>query len=215
MKDITVEIWSDVLCPFCYIGKRHLEQALAEFEDKEQVEIRWKSFELDPEAGREFDGDVYDMLAQKYGVSRDQAKAMNRRVLDMAGKAGLIFNLDAVKPTNSLDAHRIIQLARQHGLQDKAEEKFFKAYFSEGRHLADHDELQQISAEIGLDMTEVREVLNSDKFTAEVRAEEDEARELGVSGVPYFVFNRKYAVSGAQPPELFLDVLKAVSNEDT
>jgi protein disulfide-isomerase len=127
---MNVEIWSDVACPFCYIGKRHFEEALNAFAGKENVNITWRSFELDPHKPKEVSSDIYDHLASKYGVSRQRAIEMNGRVLDMAKEAGLTFHLDQVKPTNSFDAHRMIQLAKKHGLQGEAEEKFFAAYFT-------------------------------------------------------------------------------------
>jgi predicted DsbA family dithiol-disulfide isomerase len=205
MNQLRVEIWSDILCPFCYIGKRHFETALAQF--PHAVNVRWRSFELNPHAPRDYDGDLYDMLAEKFRTSRDQARIMNGRVLDMARRAGLHFDLDRVRPTNSFDAHRLIHLAARHGRQGEAEEKLFAAYFVEGKHVGDHETLETIGRGLGLEESEVRQMLYSDAFAAQVRADEEEARQFGITGVPFFVFNRKFAVSGAQPVDVFLKAL--------
>jgi predicted DsbA family dithiol-disulfide isomerase len=203
-----LEIWSDIACPFCYIGKRHLEAALAQLPDREAVEIIWRSFELDPSAPREYPGDLYDMLAQKFRTTREQAHKMNERVVQMATAAGLDFNFDVARPANSFDAHRLIQLARQHGRADEAEERIFAAYFTEGKSIADPETLRAIGAAIGLPAAEVERLLLSDDFADAVRADEQEAQRLGITGVPFFVFDRKYAISGAQPVSVFAQALE-------
>lgn len=205
---IKIKIWSDVLCPYCYIGKRHLEQALSRFESRNAVEIEWKSFELDPHARKARSGSIYELLAAKYGQSEQWARTMTERMTEMAANSGLRFDFARSIPTNSLDAHRLIQLAKKHGLQDAAEEKLFAAYLSEGRDISDHDTLTQLGTEIGLPQDETREMLASERYTAEVRQDEQEAALLGIRGVPFFVFNEKYAVSGAQPVDVFLDALR-------
>jgi predicted DsbA family dithiol-disulfide isomerase len=205
MNQLRVEIWSDILCPFCYIGKRHFETALVQF--PHAVNVRWRSFELNPQAPHDYDGDLYDMLAEKFHASREQARVMNGRVLDMAQRAGLQFDLDRVRPTNSFDAHRLIHLADRYGRQGEAEEKLFAAYFVEGKHVGDLETLQTIGRGLGLNEPEVRQMLDSDAFAAQVRADEEEARQFGITGVPFFVFNRKFAVSGAQPVDVFLKAL--------
>jgi protein disulfide-isomerase len=210
---MNVEIWSDVACPFCYIGKRHFEKALESFAGKDDVKITWRSFELDPNKPTDFQGDVYDHLSSKYGVSRQRAIEMNERVLEMANNAGLTFNLDKARPTNSFDAHRIIQLAKKHGLQSEAEEAFFAAYFTKGLKISDKETLKKIGEEIGLGAEEIDAVLSSEEYKDEVRSDESMATQFGISGVPFFVFERKYGVSGAQPVDVFQDVLENVATE--
>jgi predicted DsbA family dithiol-disulfide isomerase len=211
--DMKIEIWSDVLCPFCYIGKRHFEKAFEAFDHRNETEIIWRSFELNPDAPREQPGDIYDALSKKFNTTREQVKQMNQRVIEMAKAAGLNYNMDAVKATNSFDAHRLIHLAAKHGLQDKAEEKLFSAYFIEGRNIGDHATLEELAVEIGLDKAEAAKMLSSEEYTESVRADEDEAQKLRITGVPFFVFDRKYAVSGAQPVEVFEQTMKKVWEE--
>ncbi|MFH5884269.1 DsbA family oxidoreductase [Halalkalibaculum sp. DA3122] len=205
---MNIEIWSDICCPFCYIGKRHLEQALEEFEHADEFEVNWHSFELDPAADIDPDQDIYERLARKYGQSVEWAKKANRDLKQKASEAGIDFNPDRIIPTNSFDAHRLIKLAATSGRADEAKENLFSAYFSEGRHIGRHDTLIRIGTEIGLDRSIVKEMLEGDDFSDEVRADEQEARELGIQGVPFFVFNRKYAVSGAQPVHTFTEALE-------
>ena len=209
-----VEIWSDMVCPFCYIGKRHFEEALQQFVHKDDVEVIWKSFELDPDSKRDYEGGFYAMLASKFNTTPEKAKEMNQRVIKMAGEAGLTFNTDNAIPSNSFDAHRLMQLGAKHGLADKVEEKVFSAYFTEGKHIGNKETLKSIATEAGLNVEDADKVLNGEDFSYEVRTDEDEAREIGVTGVPFFIFNRKYAVSGAQPAELFTEVLQKVWNEE-
>ncbi len=205
-----IEIWSDVACPFCYIGKHHLEAALAQFPHKDSVEVTWKNFELDPGAQTDYQEDQYDLLAKKYGMTREQAKANTERVRLSGTAAGITFDFDKVIPTNTFNAHRLIQFAAQHGKQHEMEEKLFHAMFTEGKHIGKNETLLAIAAELGLDATAV---LNSNDYTAEVRADEEEAQVLGVRGVPFFVFDRKYAISGAQPVDAFAQTLQKVWQE--
>jgi predicted DsbA family dithiol-disulfide isomerase len=209
-----VEIWSDMVCPFCYIGKKHFEEALRQFSHKDEVEVVWKSFELNPDAKRDYESGFYTMLAGKFNTTPDKAKTMNQRVIKMASDAGLTFNMDNAIPTNSFDAHRLVHLAAKHGLQDKAEDKIFSAYFTEAKHIGNKETLKNIAVDIGLNAEETDKTLSSEEYSYEVRTDEDEAHELGVSGVPFFIFNRKYAVSGAQPVELFSEVLQEVWDEE-
>lgn len=214
MEKIKVEIWSDIMCPFCYIGKRHFEEALKQFPGANKVEIEWKSFQLDPSLPKPAsDMNVYEYLAQRKGISVEQSVSMHENVVQMAGRAGLNYNFDKTVVANSFDAHRLIQFAKTKGLGDKTEERFFKAYFTEGKNMCDPDALLQLAKEIGLDEKEAKEVISSDEFTNEVNNDIDEAAKLGIRGVPFFVFNRKYGVSGAQPPSSFLQVLTEVSSE--
>lgn len=208
MKKIQVEVWSDIACPFCYIGKRKFEESLNHFNHKEDVEINWKSFQLMPDAKKENDITMNEMLAERYGKTVEWAKQMNDSVTETAKEAGLDFNLDIAKFTNTLDGHRLIHLAAEHGLQDKAKEKLLSAYFAEGKNVSNKETLIQIGKEIGLKPDEVKQMLESDKFIKDVKEDIMNGQKLGLTGVPFFVFNRKYAVSGAQSSDIFLDVLK-------
>ena len=210
---IRLEIWSDVVCPFCYIGKRHLEAALSQFERRDDVQVVWKSFELDPNAERNPNISVYENLSKKYGQSIGWAKERSDQVARWAASVGLRFDFDRARPANSFDAHRLIHLAAKHGLQDQAEERLFAAYFTEGKQISDSKTLIQLGDEIGLDPGEVKTLLAGDDYRVEVRREEEEAFSLGVTGVPFFLFNRKYALSGAQPIETFLEALTTTREE--
>jgi predicted DsbA family dithiol-disulfide isomerase len=205
---VQIEIWSDLLCPFCYIGKRQLEAALRQFEHSEHVKITWKSFQLDPAAERNPNFNTYERLARKYGNTVEWAKQMTSQIAERAASLGLKFDYDRTIPTNSMDAHRLIHLAAKHGLQDQAEERLFAAYFSEGQHIGDPQILKQLGVEIGLDADEVEATLASDEFAKEVRSETREAQSMGIAGVPFFLMNRKLAVGGAHPVETFLGALR-------
>jgi predicted DsbA family dithiol-disulfide isomerase len=205
-----IEIWSDVLCPFCYIGKRNLERALALFDQKEEVEITWKSFELDPSAPKNQQRNLDEVLARKYGRTREAAFAMNQQMTENAKRAGLEFHLDQAIPTNSFDAHRLIQLAKEQGFADRAEETLFAAYLTQGLDIADHATLLRLAVEIGLDPAEVQQMLSTDQFSQNVREDEEQAYEIGIQGVPFFLFEEKYTISGAQPSENFLQALQQI-----
>lgn len=209
-----VEIWSDIMCPFCYIGKRHFEAALKQFADADKIEIEWHSFQLDPELPKPAsDLNVYEYLAQRKGISVAQSKTMHENVVQMAERAGLHYNFDKTVVANSFDAHRLIQFAKTKGLGDAAEECLFKAYFTEGKNMCDTPTLLQLAKGIGLNETETKEVLNSNAFAEEVEKDIEEASQIGVRGVPFFVFDRKYAVSGAQPVDGFVNVLQKSFSE--
>jgi predicted DsbA family dithiol-disulfide isomerase len=213
-KKIKVEIWSDVMCPFCYIGKRHFEQALASFEGKDQVEVEWKSFQLDPTVPHDlqYDGDIYQYLAEKKGWSYEQSVQMHQHVVDMAANAGLKYDFSRAKPANSLRAHLLIQLAKSKGLGDEMEEALFKAYFTEGRDFGNVDELMSLGQEIGLEEEDMKAALQSEELVNKVTAEIQEGQQLGLTGVPFFVVDRKYGISGAQPVEAFTQVLEKAQN---
>ncbi len=202
-----IEIWSDIQCPFCYIGKRKIEKALEAFDEKEKIEVEWKSYQLDPEARSQPGVDVYDYLASRKGQTRAWAIDMHKNVTAMAKENGLDYHFEKTIIANSYNAHRLIHLAKQHSLGNEAEERIFKAYFTEGKDIDNKETLLALAKEIGLAEQEAKEVLESDKFGNEVRADIDEAMNIGVRGVPFFVFNRAYAVSGAQPVEVFTDAL--------
>lgn len=202
-----IEIWSDIMCPFCYIGKRKFEIALDQFENKDQVEIVWKSFQLNPDMKTEPQKNINDYLAEVKGWSIEQAKEMNDRVTGIAKAVGLNYDLGKAIVANSFDAHRLIQLAKTHGKGDAAEERLFKAYFMEGKNIADHSKLVSLGLEVGLEPTEVQKMLASNNYAAEVKNDIIEAQRIGVSGVPFFVIDHKYGISGAQESETFLQAL--------
>ncbi|ARK12767.1 DsbA family oxidoreductase [Fibrella sp. ES10-3-2-2] len=202
-----VEIWSDVMCPFCYIGKRKFEHALREFSHKDQVNVVWKSFQLNPDMKTEPGKNINQYLAEIKGWSLDEAKQMNDRVTAMAREVGLSYDFDKAVVANSWDAHRLIQLAKQHGLGDAAEERLFLAYFTQGRDTSDHATLLELGTEIGLNATTVQEMLTSNQFAEAVSRDIYEAQQVGARGVPFFVLDRRYAVSGAQQPDTFLNAL--------
>jgi len=205
------EIWSDVMCPFCYIGKRNFELALKEFPQKEQVEIEWKSFQLNPDMVTDPSKNINEFLAEHKGISVAQAKQMNDRVTEMAREVGLLYDFDKAIVANSFDAHRLSHFAKKHGVQNAVEELLFKAYFTEGKNTADHEILIAIAVEAGLNSEEARTMLASNQFADDVNNDIYEAQQVGARGVPFFVFDYKYAVSGAQPSELFLQVLNKAS----
>ncbi|WP_295118990.1 DsbA family oxidoreductase [uncultured Chitinophaga sp.] len=209
-----VEIWSDIMCPFCYIGKRRFEQALEQVGGQEQVEIEWKSFQLDPQLQYTPGQTVHDMLAEKKGWTVEYAKEVGNQVSGMAAQLGLEYDFDKAIPANTLDAHRFSHLAAKHGLQHIAEEKLFAAYFTEGKNVGDHETLIAIGKEIGLNETEVKEMLQSDTYKSAVHKDISEGSSIGVRGVPFFVFNRQYAISGAQPLEVFTQTFKKVQEDE-
>ena len=206
---LRIDVWSDIACPWCYVGKRRLEAALAKFPHREAVEIVWRAFELDPSAPRERDTKVSyaERISKKYGSSVAEAEGMIQRMTDVALADGLDFRFDKIRPGNTLDAHRILHLAGERGRQDEVKERFLLAYMTEGAPIGDPDVLARLAGEAGLDAEEVRAVLASDAHLKAVREDEDEARQLGISGVPFFVLGGKYAVSGAQPAEVLLGAL--------
>jgi predicted DsbA family dithiol-disulfide isomerase len=203
-----VEIWADIYCPWCYIGKRRFERALEQFEHRDEVKVVWRSFQLDPHAPREPKAPAIEMLAQKYGVSLERARAMNRHVTTVAAQEGLEYHMDEVHRGNSFDAHRLVHLATTQGLADEMEERLFHAHFTEGQQVSDHETLIRLATEVGLGADEVRTMLGSDQFAAEVRADQQRAALLGSRGVPFYVFEERFGVSGAQPVELFQQALE-------
>ena len=208
-----IEIWSDVVCPWCYIGKRNLEQALRGFQNAGDVEIEWKSFELDPYAPAQRPGTYVEHLSRKYGISPEEARVRLARVVSRGAGAGIEFRFDHARPGNTFDAHRLLHLAHAQGLQDELKERFFTATFTEGYPIGDRDTLVKLAADVGISEAEARRVLESHEYADDVRADEAEAVAIGVQGVPFFVFDRRYAVSGAQPPEVLLEVLERAWRE--
>ena len=207
-----VEIWSDVICPWCYVGKRRFEHALALFDGRDEVEVIWRSFELDPHAPRELIP-LADRLASKFNVSHAEAIAMNERMTETASGVGLQFRLDKAISGNTLDAHRVIHLAASQGLQAEVDERIKESYFAEGRPISDRESLIELAASFGLEADETRAMLESDRFLDEVREDEQTAAAFGINGVPFFVFDRRLGVSGAQPPEVLLGALQEAAGE--
>ncbi|MDX1754149.1 MAG: DsbA family oxidoreductase [Salinimicrobium sediminis] len=208
-----IKIWSDVRCPFCYIGKKKFEAALEKFPQKDKVNITWKSFQLDPNLKTDAAGSTLDYFVKAKGVSAEHARQMFSGATKMARETGLEFNLEESVPANSFMAHRLIQLANSKGLGNEIEEALFKAHFTEAKNIDDVEVLIETAGSIGMDAEEVRTTLESDAFAYEVKQDELEARNIGVRGVPFFVFNDKYAVSGAQPSEAFLETLEKAWEE--
>lgn len=208
-----VEIWSDFACPFCYIGKRRFEAALEQFANQAEVEVVYRSFELDPTAEKEPKQDVHAMLAAKYGMSREQAKQMNDNVANQAKAVGLTYHMDSVVPANTFDAHRLAQFAADRGKGEDMTERLLKAYFTDAVNLSDHQALISLAAEVGLDPEETSAMLASDEYADQVRRDQQEAAALGIRGVPFFVIDRKYGVSGAQPTEVFSQALEKAWSE--
>ncbi len=210
-----IEIWSDVMCPFCYIGKRNFEEALAHFPDRENIQVEWKSFQLDPSIPEvpQHKEDIYQFVAARKGISYEQSVGMHKQVIKMAEDAGLDYHFDKVMVTNSLKAHRLIQFAKTKGLGEKAEERLFYAYFTEGKNLSDDAVLTQLGNEIGLANADVKEALTNPVFQHKAEADGAEANSLGATGVPFFVIDRKYAIAGAQPATEILKVLQTAYGE--
>ncbi|WP_064093299.1 DsbA family oxidoreductase [Rossellomorea aquimaris] len=209
-----IEVWSDYVCPFCFIGKRRLEEALNSFPHKENVEVEYKSFELDPNAEVHSHSSIYERLAKKYGTTVEQAKGMTKNVADQAATVGLTFNFDTNVPTNTFDAHRLTKYAKTVGKDAELTEKLLHAHFTDSKHIGDKNILLNIAESIGLNRQQAESVLKSNDFSEDVRLDEEEARQIGVQGVPFFVINRKYAISGAQPSEVFLNSLQKVWEEE-
>ena len=204
-----IDIFSDVVCPWCAIGKRRFEAALTEFSHADEVDVHWRAFELDPSAPTMPDPDVDTAahLAAKYGMTREAAVASQENLAAMAARDGLDFHFEKTKRGNTFDAHRLLHYAHEVGLQDELKERLFVAYFTEGELISDRSTLVRLGVEVGLDEAKSAEVLEEDRYAAEVREDELEARTLGINGVPFFVIDRHYGISGAQSPATILEVL--------
>ena len=215
VMSLKVEIWSDVVCPWCYVGKRRFEEALARFEHRDEVELVWRSFELDPSAppSATEQGTYVQRLASKYGRSVIEAQAMIDNMTETARKEGLDFRFDLARPGNTFDAHRLLHLALEHGRQDELKERFDRATFTEGSPVSDHSALRALAAQVGLPDTDVAAVLTSDLYADAVRADEAQARAYGISGVPFFVIDGRYGISGAQPADAVLQALDTAWSE--
>ncbi|MBS1751174.1 MAG: DsbA family oxidoreductase [Bacteroidetes bacterium] len=203
-----VEIWSDVMCPFCYIGKRRFEEAMAVFKHADKVAVIWHSFQLDPDIQPDHGKNLYEYLSERKGISIEESVEMHRYVTQMATDAGLVYHFEKAVVANSFDAHRLIQFANTVGKGDETEERLFRAYFTEGKDISDHKVLIELVADIGFTPGQVKVALDEDIYAYRVKEDIAEAAHLGIRSVPFFVFNRKYAVSGAQPAATFLQVLQ-------
>lgn len=209
-----VEIWSDVMCPFCYIGKHHYEEALASFEEGKRIETVWKSFQLDPSIPKNTPGtDTYTYLSERKGLSPEQAREMSDNLAHRAAEEGLQMNFEKVVVANTFDAHRLIHLAQESGMGSEMEEKLFEAHFVSGKDVSDRAVLAELGQSLGLKGEDVADMFESGRLSEEVKSDVKEGAQLGLTGVPFFVFNRKYAVSGAQPVERFVQALSKAYSE--
>lgn len=213
---IKIDVWSDIACPWCYIGKRNLENGLAATaadDDAPVVEIEYHSFELSPDTPEDFDGGEVDYLSQHKGISPESAREMLDRVTGVAADAGLAYRFDILKHTNTVKAHELLHFAKENGKQLELAELLMSAYFLEGKHVGRDDDLVQLATEVGLDADAAREALSSQRYRAAVRADQEQARQFGITGVPFFVIDGKYGVSGAQPVEAFTQIARQVWGE--
>jgi predicted DsbA family dithiol-disulfide isomerase len=205
---VEVEIWSDLVCPWCYIGKRRFEAALGAFEHRDQVQVTLRSFELEPSAPRSRDLDGVTHLAQKYGVSVEQARAMQQNVVDLATGEGLELRFDIARRGNTFDAHRLLHLAADRGRQWELNERLMRGYFAEAVPIGEPAALERLAVEADIAAEDVHEVLDSELYAEEVREDERTAAAVGISGVPFFVADSSLGVSGAQPPEVLGELLR-------
>jgi predicted DsbA family dithiol-disulfide isomerase len=210
-----VDIWSDIACPWCYIGKRRFETALGEFEHSDDVRVTWHSFELDPNAPAQREGDLAGLLAAKYGMSVEQARASQEQLTQTAAAEGLEFRFDIARSGLTFDGHRLIHMAATHGRGDAMKERLLRAYFTEGELIADHEALVRMASDVGISKLETRTVLAGKRYADEVRADEAIAQQLGITAVPTFVVNRKLAMSGANPPDQLLALLRQGWDQDS
>jgi predicted DsbA family dithiol-disulfide isomerase len=207
-----VEVWSDIVCPWCYLGKRRLEQALERFEHGGEVDVTWRSFELEPDAPDQPLG-LTQSLVERYGMTEQAALERHEQMTALAAEAGLEFRLDDAMLGNTFAAHRLVHAAGDDGLRDEMNERLLRAYFSEGRAISDAATLVELAGEVGLASGRAADALTDPRYAAAVRADEDEAARIGIRGVPFFVLHRRYAVSGAQPPDLLLQALQRTWDE--
>jgi len=205
---VNVEIWSDIACPWCYVGKRRFEAALAAYERRDDVTVTWRAFELDPSAPPERGVESVQHLADKYGMSRADALAAQQRLTETAAGEGLGFRFDISRGGNTFDAHRLVALAAAHDAQEAMKERLMRAYLTEGELISDHEVLARLAAEVGLPADEVADVLAGERFGDHVREDEATAARLGIHAVPFFVVDRRIGASGAHPPEALLELLR-------
>jgi predicted DsbA family dithiol-disulfide isomerase len=213
VASMKIEIWSDVACPWCYIGKRRFEAALAEFPHRESVEVQWRSYQLDPTLPEHYHGTELDYLSTLKGMAPEQVSQMFEHVAEQAKGEGLTYRFDAVVVANSFTAHRLIHLAAVHGRQDTAKERLLSDHFEHGKDIGNREYLTSLGRDLGIDAGELDELFTTDKYADDVRSDIEEARSLGISGVPFFVIDRKYGLSGAQPSEMFTQALNQAWRE--
>lgn len=213
MNKMKIEIWSDVMCPFCYIGKKRFDTALEKFPHKDEVEVEWKSYQLNPHLTTQADKNINEYLAEHKGISIEEARSLNEHVTAMAAEVGLTYKMDQAVVANSFMAHRMTHFAKTKGKQSELEELLFKSYFTEGKNIDDIDTLLQLGEEIGLDKNELKSILESNQFAEDVQKDIYEAHQVGLKGVPFFVYNNQYGISGAQPKELFEQTLQQAYDE--
>ena len=212
-EKISIDVWSDIACPWCYIGKRNLENGLAQTagdEDAPQVEVTFHSYELSPDTPVDFDGSEIDFLSGHKGMPREQVQQMLDRVTGVAADAGLEYRFDMLQHTNTVKAHELLHFAKQQGVQHEVAERLMSAYFTEGRHVGRIDDLVELAAEAGLDADAARGALESGRHLEDVRADQAQAAAYGIQGVPFFVIDGKYGVSGAQPADAFAQITRQV-----
>ncbi len=221
MEKLRIDVWSDLVCPWCYLGKQRLKTALARFDvtrrgpqpacapHREEVEVVWRAFELDPSAPAILDDGLSyrERLAKKYGITVERAEQMTERVAQLGAAEGLEYRFDRIRRGNTFNAHRLVRWAAERGAQDALTERLFRAYMTEGEPIGDSETLVRLASEAELDGEQARHVLGTDAYASEVRADEDEARAIGVTGVPFFVLAGRYAMSGAQPTDVLLQAL--------
>ena len=205
-----IDVWSDILCPFCHLGRRHLELALEQFEHADEVEVVWHSFQLDRNADPVEEGSQLDRVAAKYGASREQMVVQHERMAQDAAAVGLDFQWERLRGGNSYDAHRLIHLARELGQEDVVTERVMRAWYTEGEAIGDHETLVRLATEAGLEEAAVRDLLAGDDHGIDVRTDLALATQVGITAVPTFVLDQKYGVSGAQPVEVLLDSVRTV-----
>lgn len=214
MSRLRIDVWSDIACPWCYVGKRHLEQALASFPEAASVEVVWRAFELNPSAGREtHEGPYAQRLAKKYGMSLEEAQRRIDHLVSVGQADGLALDFERIRPGNTFDAHRVVHYAREVGLEDAVKERFLRGYLCEGEAIGEQDVVLRLAVDAGLDADRVSAILSSDGYARDVRTDEAEARRFGIHGVPFFVIGGRYALSGAQPAELIGRALRQAWSE--
>ncbi|MDQ1128637.1 DsbA family protein [Microbacterium sp. SORGH_AS_0888] len=215
---IRIDVWSDVACPWCYIGKRNLEAGLAaaaEGPDAPEVEVVYHSYELSPDMPADVEGTELELLVARKGMPEEQVRQMFDHVTEVAAQAGLAYDFDRVLPANTVKAHELIHYAATQGLQAEMKERLLAAHFTEGRHVGKIDELVALAAEVGLDAAAAREALETDRFLPYVRADQKQAAAYGIQGVPFFVIDGQYGVSGAQPAAAFTQIVRQLWGERT
>lgn len=213
MNKMKIEIWSDVMCPFCYIGKKRFDTALGKFPHKDEVDVEWKSYQLNPHLTTQADKNINEYLAEHKGISIEEARSLNEHVTAMAAEVGLTYKMDEAVVANSFMAHRMTHFAKTKGKQSELEELLFKSYFTEGKNIDDLETLLQLGEEIGLDKNELKSILEGNQFAEDVQKDIYEAHQVGLKGVPFFVYNNQYGISGAQPKELFEQTLQQAYDE--